>query len=316
MILGLCSDRALSQKQMVDPGFDARVDRPAFPDAGPTVSIDEAHQNFHTADGEYQPFANLLRADGFRVVRGRSTFSADSLKGVRVLVVANAGSPHGADTNRPAFTEQEADAVRAWVRKGGALLLVADHAPFGIAAEPLARRFGITMGRGWVFEKAASVDGITTQLTFSEGNRRLGDHPIIRGRNAAEAVHLVKSFTGQSLVGPPGSVALLRLDREAREAPDRPTLDRASSAVLAAKGGAVSWDSSVRPVGDRAQGIAFRYGRGRVVVLGEGAMLSAQVIKFRPAIDRPDSYVGMNAPGNDDRQFGLNIMHWLSGVLR
>jgi hypothetical protein len=24
----------------------------------------------------------------------------------------------------------------------------------------------------------------------------------------------------------------------------------------------------------------------------------------------------MNVPGNDDRQYVLNVMHWLSGVLR
>jgi hypothetical protein len=26
--------------------------------------------------------------------------------------------------------------------------------------------------------------------------------------------------------------------------------------------------------------------------------------------------MGMNVPGNDDRQYVLNVMHWLSGVLR
>jgi hypothetical protein len=41
-----------------------------------------------------------------------------------------------------------------------------------------------------------------------------------------------------------------------------------------------------------------------VVILGEAAMLTAQVadgVAF-----------GMNIPGNDNRQFALNIMHWLS----
>jgi hypothetical protein len=46
------------------------------------------------------------------------------------------------------------------------------------------------------------------------------------------------------------------------------------------------------------------------VFLGEAAMLSAQLagpnqMKF-----------GMNRPGIDNRQLALNIVHWLSGVLK
>jgi hypothetical protein len=60
----------------------------------------------------------------------------------------------------------------------------------------------------------------------------------------------------------------------------------------------------------RAQGIAMMSGKGRVIVLGEAAMLSAQLagpnqMKF-----------GMNRAGIDNRQLALNIMHWLSGLLK
>ena len=41
--------------------------------------------------------------------------------------------------------------------------------------------------------------------------------------------------------------------------------------------------------------------------MGEAAMFSAQVYE--------DFRFGMNTPGNDDRQFALNVMHWLSGAL-
>ncbi len=30
---------------------------------GPRVAVDESHHNFHTADGQYKPFAELLRRD-------------------------------------------------------------------------------------------------------------------------------------------------------------------------------------------------------------------------------------------------------------
>ena len=59
----------------------------------------------------------------------------------------------------------------------------------------------------------------------------------------------------------------------------------------------------------RAQGLAFTLGKGRVVVLGEAAELSAQVVGLE------GEKFGMNVPGLDNRQMALNIMHWLSGLL-
>jgi hypothetical protein len=50
----------------------------------------------------------------------------------------------------PAFTPAECDAVRDWVRGGGALLLIADHVPWGDASAILARQFGVEMGLGIV----------------------------------------------------------------------------------------------------------------------------------------------------------------------
>ena len=55
------------------------------------------------------------------------------------------------------------------------------------------------------------------------------------------------------------------------------------------------------------QGLALTFGKGRVVVMGEAAELSAQLI----GTER----FGMNTPGLDNRQLALNIMHWLSGLL-
>ncbi|HXU07424.1 MAG TPA: DUF4350 domain-containing protein, partial [Blastocatellia bacterium] len=58
-----------------------------------------------------------------------------------------------------------------------------------------------------------------------------------------------------------------------------------------------------------AQGIALKFGRGRVVVLAEAAMMSAQVVGPRKV------KFGMNKPGTDNRQLALNIMHWLSRLM-
>ncbi len=62
--LVLASVSALAQQQIADPDFDTSVATPAYSRSGPTVVIDEAHNNFHTAGGRYYPFAHLLRRDG------------------------------------------------------------------------------------------------------------------------------------------------------------------------------------------------------------------------------------------------------------
>jgi hypothetical protein len=71
-----------------------------------------------------------------------------------------------------------------------------------------------------------------------------------------------------------------------------------------------------RPVGGRAQGIAMKYGKGRLVVAGEAALFSAQIIRYKEGDEQHEFKMGMNVPGNDDRQFTLNVMHWLSGLLK
>jgi hypothetical protein len=64
-------------------------------------------------------------------------------------------------------------------------------------------------------------------------------------------------------------------------------------------------------VGGRAQAVALKFGSGRVIVLGEAALLTAQIAR----VDGTEMRFGMNASGNDDRQFALNLVHWLSGIL-
>lgn len=308
----LAAPSVQAQEQLVDPDFSVSIATPAYTANGPRVVIDEGHANFHTASDLYAPLAALLRADGYSVTPGRAAFDSRSLAGIDVMVIANAGSPHGQDTTTPAFTVAEINAIDQWVRAGGSLLLIADHAPFGIAAESLATRLGVRFGKGWVFERG-NGGGLTTQIVYSRENGRLGAHPILSGRSASEAIGTVKSFTGQSLIGPPGSTALLRIPAEAWEAPDRDLLDGSDAALRAANGGPPRLPEGVEAVGGRAQGIAFVHGAGRVVVLGEAGMLSAQLVRLGP--DQPQLRIGMNVEGLNNRQFALNMMHWLSRAI-
>ncbi|MEO8027731.1 MAG: DUF4350 domain-containing protein, partial [Bryobacteraceae bacterium] len=188
-------------------------------------------------------------------------------------------------------TPEECHAVREWIQRGGRLLLIADHAPMGSANQILARELGVTMGEGFTYDPKHSVAGSPSSIIFSRENRMLANHAITRGRNTAEQVNKVVAFTGQSLKGPPGSISILNLADTAFDRADRTSVDS-------------------RPIAGPSQGLVFRLGRGRVAVMGEAAMLSAQL---GGANRRP---MGMNVKGNDDRQFALNLMHWLSGRLR
>src|SRR5207247_4505309 len=142
---------ALAQ-QVADPDFDTKVANPANTKKHPKVLLDEAHNNFHTASGRYKPFADLITNDGYQVIPGKRKFSQEALKGVDVLVISNAlgaplmGSPEASNS---AFTDDECDAVHAWVREGGRLLLIADHAPMGAANEKMGLRFGVDMSKGY-----------------------------------------------------------------------------------------------------------------------------------------------------------------------
>ena len=157
--------------------------------AGPVVAIDEAHFNFHTRSGRYLALARLLESDGYRVRSNTVPFARGTLDSLDVLIIANAigGAWDAGSYARPGFTEAEADAVRDWVIRGGSLLLVADHAPMGVAAENLARRFGVTMSKGFTEDPTAFFPGGgPSLLLFSRANGLLKDHAITRGRDASE----------------------------------------------------------------------------------------------------------------------------------
>jgi hypothetical protein len=304
LICALTLATVACDQQVGDASFDTRVAHPAYVTSRPQVLFDEAHHNFHTTTGRYKTFANLMTHDGCVVTPSALPFSAATLAGHDVLVIANAlGAESMADSaaNRPAFTDAECDAVRDWVREGGALLLIADHAPMGAAAQTLGARFGVRMFNGYTEDSGAAEPGFTSGsiLRFTRENHLLADHAITRGRDSTECVSNVMTFTGQSLLGPEGSAVILALTDAAvdvrvgyGEAPNAPP-----SARQSAKG--------------HAQGVAFEFGKGRVVVYGEAAMLTAQLAGSRGR----QLKMGMNYPGTGNRQFALNTMHWLTRLL-
>ena len=268
-----------------DATFRPPIEKPAFlREKGPVVLLDQAHFNYHTATGRYLPFAELLRRDGYIVKASTGLFTAETLAGGSILVIANALNERtqrdGNPPNLPAFTPLEVEAVRDWVSGGAALLLIADHRPFAGAAETLGRAFGIRFLDGAVTRRGGDGD-----IVFRKSEGTLIDDPITKG------IDDVATFTGSSFeldtIGRP----LLVFGPEMYSSPQQD----APNAVL---------------VSGRLQGAVLTFGKGRVAVFGEAAMFSAQ-------LTGPDKApMGMNAPvAKHNPQFLLNLMHWLAGVL-
>jgi hypothetical protein len=298
-ILALSGPGSAPAQQVADSAFRPVVGAPAYPDGGgPVVLIDGGHHNFHTVDGRFLPFAELLRRDGYAVRGSTGPFTAELLADADVLVVSNALAERNLEEwtlpTPSAFAEHEIDAVEGWVRDGGGLLLIADHMPFPGAVVELAARFGVFVGNGFAFPPDSS--GL---VRFRRAAGSLRPHPISNGRAADERVDVVISFTGQAF-------------RLAAEIDAYPLLVLEPGSILLLPVTAWEFSEQTPRIGAEGmlQGAALRVGAGRVAAFGEAAMFTAQLggPERRP--------IGMNFPeAARNGQFALNVLHWLTGLL-
>lgn len=297
MILALSLGPATAQ-QMKDPDADTSVARPDFPQKdGPVIAVDSAHNNFHTIDGRYEPFASLLRNDGFRVVDSKSAFTGDNLSTLKVLVISNAlPAALVKDWSLPAtsaFSPAEIDALKTWVTGGGSLLLIADHRPFAGSARDLASAFGFRFEDGVV--ERDPMNGRRDIFTRADGSLR--DDVVTRGRDSASAVTSLQTFTGSAFQAPPAARPIIVL----------PAGYMSHQCLLPCSGSVPESD-----VGGYLQGAVMPLGKGRIAVFGEAAMFSSQVI----GKSNPPFRFGFTAKGAEqNKQFILNLMQWLAGIL-
>lgn len=288
-----------------DGSFDTSVEHPALAGRRTRVLFDHGHNNSHSINGRFAPFADLLRADGCDVRSASAPITPAELAGRDVLVIVNAHGP-GDSRESAAFSDSEIRAIAEWVSAGGSLLLAADHHPCGTAAAALARAFTVEMVAGWYEDEANAFEGTADPgaIAFRRDKGALADHPIIGGRGGSEAVRTVVTFTGQSLVAPDGATPLLRC---ADTGIDR--IPISSESVTTGGRTVTTFETNDSSAAGHCQGLAMPFGAGRVAVLGEAAMLSAQ-------IDAQSGLAfGMNVPGTDNRQFVLNTMRWLAREL-
>lgn len=292
-----------SAQQVADRDYRPTIGSPAYAaDKGPVVCLDEAHANFHTLDGRFWAFGELVRRDGFLIRASRGTLTAETLADCTILVIANAQpTPSGGETypTPSAFAAGEVAATARWVQGGGRLLLIADHMPMAGAAASLAAAFGVTFTDGFAVEGYALESerdaALAKPTIFRTSDGTLRSHPIVRGRNASETITSIRTFTGQAFRAEDADPLLVL--------PDRFLI------LLPEKAWAFGPETRRQPVGGWLQGAVLRRGTGRVAVFGEAAMFSAQV-------NGPSRQpMGMNAPGAEQNfQFVLNVMHWLAGL--
>ena len=318
---------------------------PAYPEgSGPNVCIDEAHFNYHTAGGIFWPFAELLRGDGFRVTRFRSRFRSEVLAECQILMIANAqarantigfGSPESnwAYPHASALTREEIGEVISWVRGGGALLLIADHAPLAAAVSDLALLLGVHMLDGYALASAEDrtgnvAFGAVREEVWREGNRLLRElvdldfdaryrpvlentgtlalHPVIEGRVPGERIEWIVTYGGQAFLAS-GAWAPITVFG----------LNAVSIAPLSLNFEDAEWgDGPLFPVAGWLNGATRQLDQGRVAILGEGGMCTAQFDDLDGEIGGPLVPYGINAPqAPQNARFCLNVVRWLSGLL-
>jgi len=296
-----------SAQQVPDRAFRPTVENPAYAiGKGPVTCLDEAHHNFHTLENRFWAFGDLVRRDGYVVRALHTKFDGPSLAGCRILVISNA-QPSAAEWETypyptpPAFAPEEVEATHQWVGSGGSLLLIADHMPLAGAAANLAAAFGVTFTDGFAVEGFAAESerdaAFEKPTIFRTADQTLRSHVIVRGRTPKESVVSVRTFTGQAFRAPVTAEPLL-------------VLPATFIALMPQKAWQFGPDTRRVSVGGWLQGAVMHVESGRAAFFGEAAMFSAQ-------LTGPDrNPMGMNAPGAEQNfQFVLSVMHWLSGLL-
>lgn len=291
----LFSSNLLFSQQIADTTYNPEIKNPAYGlGKGPVVFIDEGHNNFHTKNGRYKAFSNLLERDGYIVKEYKSEFNEKELAKGKIIVISNALNEINVENwflpTPSAFTESEIREIEQWVYKGGSLFLIADHMPMAGAAEDLAKVFGFEFTNGFVFDTLSKGPAF-----FNIEEKTLIESSITKGRDPAESVGQIATFTGQGFKIPDDAIPILTFNKNyVNMLPDTAWVFDNNTTKFSVEG----W----------SQGAYKKFGKGRIVVFGEAAMFTAQLAGPKKI------KAGMNnevAPEN--YQLLLNIIHWLDG---
>lgn len=260
---------------------------------GPVIYIDQSHYNFHQKSGRFKPFSDLLNLDGYRT---DSIINLKKLKTRDVLVVANAiNQSNLRNWRKPindAFTKDEIRYLKNWVKKGGRLLLIADHMPFAGATNSLANAFGFNFCDGFAY---LNKEDRNLPDIFSLENNRFINTNITNG-SFGEKLNSVTTFTGSSFTKPKNAQGILKFKKD--------------DYCLAPE---VAWqfndDTPRIDLQNKYQGAILEFGKGKIAVFGEAAMFTAQTVTNNSGTYKFGFHADQ-APNNI--QFIRNLIFWLS----
>jgi len=280
----------LCAQPIPDTTFVVELKNPLFKSGfGPLVMIDDAHHNWHKKEVGLFAFTRLLEQDGYQVKPLEGNIKKEKLKESDILVIVN--PLHESDLNEwvlpnpSAYHENEVSTLVEWIKKGGSLLLVADHMPFPGAVQDIANELGIEWKNGFEI----NLERGWPPSLFTRKEDRLGEHFITSSYRFK--VDSIVSYTGSAFRWK-GAEPLLKLSGDHTIfLPDTAWNYDQHSPQINGKG----W----------LQGAYKHVGNGKVVALGEAAMITAQRSLGRK--------IGIN---DEEAKYNwklvLNMMQWLA----
>lgn len=291
-VLSLICIAELRAQQVADDQFQYTIADPQYRIGdGPLLLFDEAHNNAVTLKGTYAAFSNLLLADGYRLRSSKEKISFDGLKAAKIFITVNAmyDSENWSLPTHSAFSDQEIEILRQWVFDGGSLFLVTDHMPCGGSVEALAAAFGINVINGFALRKDGKAE------IFSKDRNTLLSNEITNG--AAREIDSIMCWGGTGFLVPSFAHIISMLSDEYDiYLPNDANLIKRPIPVHTPHVSGTGF----------ANGAYLQFGKGRMVIFGDGALFSAQLHGIK------SEKRGMNHPAaKQNAQLLRNIVHWL-----
>jgi len=276
-----------------DPYFKVSITDAVYEEGqGPLVYYDTYHNNPFSLTGQYKAFADVLKADGYRVNEINQSISLDALKLASVFVTVNALSDlEKWDLPNPSvYSDQEIEALYHWVHdEGGSLFLIADHMPSAGAVSALAARFGFNFINGFTerMDRGAEI--------FSKARNNLLNMKVTA--TPAPQIDSIRCSGGSGFIAPLEAEVISVLGKDYRiYLPSK--LEQMHPNFMET----VPYISGQHI----ANGAILECGRGRVCVFADGSPFTAQLQGVN------SQKRGMNHPdGTQHVQFLRNIIHWL-----
>jgi uncharacterized protein (DUF2249 family) len=244
------------------------------------------------------PLIEVLKKDGYRIKPLNDSISKLTLDKSKILIII--GALHKTNIGKwklptpSALSENEILELLNWIDEGGSLLLVADHMPFPGAISKLSYHLGVEWFNGFV------IDSINWGMsTFTKRDSTLSNHPLLNGRNKTEKVNSVETYYGSGFKLMDSTITgLFSFDN-----PDIVSYQTKEAWKMYP-------DTPIIPSDQLFQAAVMKRGQGRVAFIGEASLFSAQLV------GKNRTPVGINFENdNQNLQFVLNLLHWLSGVI-